>query len=409
MNAQTLHRYTAEVLSFAFSGACPTSPPAAAPAAAREHADRILRLFSKSPTSTLVLLGLGEGSVASLLAESMREGERLIVCEADPALARALAEAGRLGWWTPESPHSLIADTSPWALVYLLCQSGVTPLGATLANNPLSPPPAPSAQGRDPLKQVQQALRQGRLKAAINGTPLGHFAVQTPSLSAGCILSPEEPGLERFLAQVPDWVEELVLLWDAEEVPKRPVQAACPVRQLAHPLDGDFAAQRNRLLAACGADWVLMLDADEDFDPDIWTMLPGLLPLRDVDGFWFQRQTFYPDEDHYRVGYGLWPDLQLRLFRNLPGLRFTGSVHERLEGLPGRVGLVLDAPIRHHTFTTKDREAIRAKLRGFDAASGGRVAHTLSEEYPHLPNDCLHRAHLLWNEFQVLLLPGNPV
>lgn len=404
MKPSTLHRYTAEVLSFAFTGAdAPAVPDPASPRRREADLACIAGVFEKSSYDTLVLFGLGDGTLAADLAGCMKENERLLVCDLDPSAARALHEAGRLGWWHPESPHSLVCDTSPWALVYLLCQAGVTPLTATMAINPGLDPAM-----RDALKAVQQPLVQGRRKAAINGTPLGHFAVQTPSVSAACILSPLEPDLERFFDQFPDWVEELVVLWDADEVPDRDVRAACPVRQLAHALEGDFAAQRNRLLQACEADWVLMLDADEDFHPDIWTMLPGLLPIRDVDGYWFQRQTFHPDRDHYRMGYGLWPDLQLRLFRNHPGLSFNGRVHERLTGVPGRVGLVLDAPIRHHSFVSKRPEELQAKLAGFDAASDGTVRHRLNEEYPHLPNELLVRAHLLWNEFQLLVLPRNP-
>ncbi|MBU1247824.1 MAG: glycosyl transferase family 2 [Proteobacteria bacterium] len=406
MNATTLYRYTAEVLSFAFAGATPPGPPASPdPETLEKNLERTRRIFDKSSATTLVLFGLGSGDLASGLAKSLQEGERLIVVDLDPARTRAILENGGLQWWNAENPQaSLIADTSPWALVYLLCQSGVTQLSCCMALNPEN-----GDTENDQLKTLQRIFRVGRNKSAINGTPLGHFAVQSPSLSAAAILSPSEPDLDRFFDQFPDWVEELVILWDAEELPNIPVNAACPVRQLAHPLGLDFAAQRNRLLAACEADWVLMLDADEDFPSDIWTILPGLMPLRDIDGFWFQRQTFYPDTDHYRIGYGLWPDLQLRLFKNTPGLTFTGAIHERLTGITGKVGLVLDAPIRHHTFTSKRPEDIKAKLAGFDQAASGAISHVLSGDYPHLPNSHLHQAHLLWNEFQLLILPENPV
>ncbi len=403
MNAQILHRYTAEILSFAFASATPPAPPT--PLATNElekHLERTRRIFEKSSAQTLVLFGLGSGELAAGLAQSLKKDERLLVCDLDPARVRVLHEAGKLPWWTEDGPASLIVDTSPWALIYLLCQSGVTTLSCCMALDP-------AAQGEEKtqLKNIQRVFQQGRHKSAINGTPLGHFAVQAPSLSVGAILSPDEPDLDRFFAQFPDWVEELVIVWDAEKIPERNINAACPIKQLAHALEDDFAAQRNRLLKTCSCDWVLMLDADEDFSDDIWTILPALFPLRDIDGYWFQRQTFHPDPDHYRVGYGLWPDLQLRLFKNIAGLTFENKVHERLTGIQGRVALVLDAPIHHHSFVTKRPEQLRAKLAKFDIASKNSITHTLSDEYPHLPNAMLHQAHLLWNEFQLLILPAS--
>lgn len=419
MNAATLFRYTTEVLSFAFVDAKPpTPPPPPDQDVLAGEAERVLRIFGKSSATTLVLFGLGSGGLAATLAASLDNDERLLVCDLDPAGARALREAGRLDWWREDNDRvGLICDTSPWALVYLLCQSGVTALDSCMALNGEA-----GAETRTALQNLQRVFRQGRHKSAINGTPLGHFAMQAPSLTACAMLSPAEPDLDRFLGQFPDWVEELVILWDAEEVPPHAATAAasalCPVRHLAHPLGGDFAAQRNRLLDACAhadpdeaanaGSWLLMLDGDEEFSGDMWTMLPALCPLRDIEGYWFQRQTFYPDSRHWRMGYGLWPDLQLRLFKNRPGLRFAGAVHERLTGMRGRVALVLDAPILHRTFISKRPEEIRAKLQGFDAASGGGIRHQLSEDYPHLPVAMLHQAHLLWNEFQLLILPENP-
>lgn len=407
MNASTLHKYSTEVLSFAFVGQDAPAHPAASDAAeSTKDFERFRRIFDKSSAKTIILFGLGNGVLADKLAASLKEDERLLVCDLNPAKARVLHDAGRLAWWREDVENaSLLVDTSLWAILYLLCQSNVTKLDTTMVLNP-------DADGdeKTKLKELQRTLLQGKHKSAINGTPFGHFAVQAPALTVACILSPAEPDLRHFLGQFPDWVEELIILWDGDEVPELDVNISaateCPVRQLAHPLGDNFAAQRNRLLAECPEGWVLMLDGDEAFSDDMWTMLPALFPLRDIDGYWFQRQTFYPDAENYRMGYGLWPDLQLRLFKNQPGLAFEGAIHERLTGIPGRVALVLDAPIQHNTFVSKRPEEIKAKLEKFNTASSGTIGHTLSEEYPHLPCSMLHQSHLLWNEFQLLILPA---
>lgn len=398
--------YTDEILSFDWKNVA-KAVPTIAPSTQEERelaAERFLRLLEKSHKRHLVLLGFGSGQLAERLAATLPTGTTLTVCELLPERARAALEAGQANWRTPDGAAQLLVDSSPWALIYLLAQAGCTPADALFQLNPELTP-----EEREKYQSLQRTLTLARPHAAINGTPFGHFAVQAPSLSAACILHPDEPNLDEFFKQFPDWVEELVIIWDAEEIPERTIQAACPIKQSAHPLQGDFATQRNRMLAACSAEWVLYLDADERFSEDHWTLLPGLFPVRGAQAYFFPRLTFHPDEAHCRVGYGLWPDLQIRLFRNVPGLRFENTVHERLVGLSGRTGLVLDAPILHFSHVHKKPEALREKLALFDEASQGTVRHRLNEEYPHLPLERFWRVNLLCNELQVLLLPQIPV
>ncbi|MGE4293050.1 MAG: glycosyl transferase family 2 [Desulfovibrio sp.] len=397
--------YTDEVLAFAWQDAprTETPPTPSVPEELEQAAERFLRLLEKSRKTHLVLLGLGSGRLAGLLAASLPPATALTVCELAPERARGVLEAGNAAWRTPGGPAQLLVDSSPWAVAYLLAQGGGLPAEALVQLNPELRP-----DEREKYQSLQRTLTLARSRAAINGTPFGHFAVQAPSLSTACILHPDEPHLDQFFGQFPDWVEELVVIWDAKEIPEREITAACPLRQFAHPLENDFAAQRNRMLAECKAEWVLFLDGDERFSEDHWTLLPGLFPVRGTQAYFFPRLTFHPDAEHCRMGYGLWPDLQLRLFRNLPDLRFENAVHERLTGLSGRTGLVLDAPILHTSHLHKKPEALRKKLALFDKASGGTVRHRLNQEYPHLPLSRFRRANLLCNELQVLLLPQIP-
>jgi hypothetical protein len=397
--------YTDEILSFAWQDSPQSETPPAPPASEEleQAAERFLRLLEKSRKRHLVLLGLGSGKLAGILAESLPAETALTVCELSPERARGVLGAGNAAWRTPNGPAQLLVDSSPWSLVHLLAQGNALPANALIQLNPELRP-----DEREAYQTLQRTLTLAKPHAAINGTPFGHFAVQAPSLSAACVLHPDEPRLDEFFGQFPDWVEELIVVWDAETVPQRAIDAACPVRQFARPLDGDFAAQRNRMLAECSAEWVLFLDGDERFSEDHWTLLPGLFPVRGVQAWFFPRLTFTPDAEHCRAGYGLWPDQQLRLFRNQPGLRFENPVHERLTGISGRTGLVLDAPILHFSHLHKKPEALREKLALFDKASGGKLRHRLNEEFPNLPLSRFRRANLLCNELQTLLLPQFP-
>jgi hypothetical protein len=376
-----LNACSAEVLGFGFKGAdTPAMPPAApAPADLERLTARALAAFERSGRRHLVLLGLGSGALAAALVDVLPAGA-LCVCEQDLALVRALRVTGRLGWWREGSKAGLAADSSPWALFFLLDRAGVSFQDALILPNPELAPQAKAAH-----RPLELLLTRSR--------PLD-MPVSPPRhrLSVAAILSPSEPDLAEFFAQLPDWLDELALVWDAETLPGIPVPDRFPVRQIARPLGADFSAQRSAMLAACSGEWVLYLDADERLSPASWGTLPALCAVPEVHkvGAWhFPRLTPYPDAEHVLTGFGLWPDVQLRLFRNAPGLSFVNPVHERLIGIQGAQALALDVEIEHLSRLRKGEEALRRKLDRFDEAGAGRVRHALSVEYPSVARELL--------------------
>lgn len=378
IGSSPLFDYAAEVLAFEFKDAVPAASPAPPePAAVERLAGRCRTAFERSGKARLVLLGLGSGAVAEALAESLPVGA-LVVCEQDLPLARGLQTEGKLGWWRREGPAGLALDASPWALLLLLDRVGLVLADIFVLPNP-ELPPADKAR----LRTLELLLTRSR----IMGPPP---AVPAPKLSMAAILSPTEPDLPGFFAQFPDWLQELVLVWDAETLPQVSVPERFLVWQAARPLRRDFSAQRNAMLAACSGDWVLYLDADERFSAEAWAALPLLCADPVVAGWHFPRVTPYPTQDRVLTGFGLWPDIQLRLFRRAPGLRFVNPVHERLSGLVGPQALALDLEIEHLSRLRKDEDELRRKLEGFDAAGAGRVRHALSSEYPSVPRGLLH-------------------
>jgi len=348
--------YTRAVLAFRLGEGSGGYPTVQASAAALEPIAR-----RAAGADHCVLLGVGRGEAAAALAAGLAPGTGFTVLETDPA--QALAHGRGL---------PLLADASPVALAWLLRLAGLHRPGTFLALNPEVACPAT----RERLRAAQ------RLHAAFE--PLALDGARGPaSLSVAAILHPDEPDLEGFFAHLPPSACEVVALWDAQEPPDAVPPCPVPVRHLAHPLGSDFAAQRNRMLAACRGDWVLTLDADERLPETLAGLLPALTGQGACAAFAFERRTLCPQG--VRVGYGLWPDLQLRLFRRGPGLRFARPVHERLEGLEGPTGLLPGLAIRHLSGLLKDERALAAKHALFDRAGGPGVAHRLSGEYPALP------------------------
>lgn len=374
---EPLFDYAEEVLAFGFKDApashCPEQPGAEA---VERMAARCRAAFERSGRKRLALLGLGSGLVAGALAAALPPGT-LVVCEQDVELARSLAGAGRLGWRRADGPARLALDASPWAVLFLLDRAGLRLEDLFVLQNP----------ELDPARKARLRTLESLL---CRSQPMGPpQEVPAPRLSLAAILSPAEPDLQGFFAQLPPWLHELVLIWDSENLPAFDLPGVFPVWQTARPLGRDFAAQRNAMLAVCTGDWVFSLDADERLSPLDWAALPLLCAHPEVCGWHLPRVTPYPVAERALAGYGLWPDIQLRLYRRAPGLAYVGRVHERLTGLNGRQALSLDVEIEHLNRLRRSEADIRRKLEGFDEAGAGSVRHTLSAEYPSVPRTLL--------------------
>lgn len=149
-----------------------------------------------------------------------------------------------------------------------------------------------------------------------------------------------------------------------------------------HKLDNDFATHKNYLNSQCTGDWILNLDADERLPEGFLDNLDLILEANpSVQAYWLPRVNtvegltldhvrkwgwvlstlaghtvaqnlthlpeFYTlltqydfvisrDEEAEVITYHdpiiNWPDPQMRLYRNLPDIRWEGKVHERLTG-----------------------------------------------------------------------------
>ncbi len=374
-------RYSAEVLAWRLgSGQAAPPPPAAAPEATAARTARVLRALGGR--RRVALLGLGSGDLAAALAAALPENTALDVVCLSPDTARESLAAGRLPWLTPDGPAQLVADASVQAVCHLLWAKGLA-LENTLVT--VNPEPAEAGEARN-LARVRRLLTAGRLLPDPGPTPAGQ---PLPTLTL--IARADEPALEAFFEAARGLASQAVIVWDACEVPPAAAAAArlgIPVRHLARPLAGDFAAQRNAGLDACPPGWVLSLDPDERPGPGFAAAVARIMACPEAGAAYFPRLTLYPDPCRAKVGHGLWPDWQLRLFRTdaAPGPRYVRPLHERLENHPGTAVLALDAPILHHNRLLADAAGVAGKLEAFSRVAGA-ARHRLSADYPTLPLD----------------------
>ena len=133
-----------------------------------------------------------------------------------------------------------------------------------------------------------------------------------------------------------------------------------PFRWLHYHFDGHFANMKNALTDACLGDYIFQIDADEMISEYIMKILPQILEQNPVDVIRVPRVNTVKDlttehiqkwgwivDNHGRVN---WPDLQWRIYRNTPEIRWKNKVHEVLTGYRIHAILPLEEEfaLQHH-------------------------------------------------------------
>lgn len=123
-----------------------------------------------------------------------------------------------------------------------------------------------------------------------------------------------------------------------------------PMISFKFPLNGDFAAFKNNLKDQCNKDYICFIDADELLSEDLIQDLSEILTLNpEVDLFGLCRvnkvEGITPEhikkwgwniDELERINY---PDIQWRICKNIPEIKWKGKVHERLIGARYEIAL----------------------------------------------------------------------
>ena len=118
------------------------------------------------------------------------------------------------------------------------------------------------------------------------------------------------------------------------------------IKIIEFPFNNDFAAFKNNLIAHCSKEWVVNFDADEIPHDNLLAVLKELLfNNSDVELFYIPRINIVPNIESRGDLVQKWnwqlsgndnrinsPDYQGRIFRNRPGIRWAGIVHEKIVG-----------------------------------------------------------------------------
>jgi tetratricopeptide (TPR) repeat protein len=164
------------------------------------------------------------------------------------------------------------------------------------------------------------------------------------TLSFCAIVKNESQNLARCLASVKPYVDELVIVDTGSTDETIAISQQYGAKVGHFKWCDDFAAARNYVLSLVSGDWVLTLDADEELivhSPQFRLRLAS----PDAPLAYGLKRT-----DLHEVG-DVSGGVHLRLFRNLPELRYGDRYHEQLQyidGSPLHLGTLDEIEILHH-------------------------------------------------------------
>lgn len=187
-----------------------------------------------------------------------------------------------------------------------------------------------------------------------------------------CTEAQEFRKLLNFLVPLIREEDEIVVLQDVskknEEVDKICIDFADRIdTRVTSNFAGDFAAWKNMLNSYCTGEYIFQLDADEIPEEILIKKLPEILEYNTiVDLIWVPRDNrvegLTADDIrawHWRVeenGRVNWPDLQGRIYRNVPNIKWEGKVHEKITGAKTYAFLPDDLFLHHDKKIEKQRE-----------------------------------------------------
>ena len=159
----------------------------------------------------------------------------------------------------------------------------------------------------------------------------------------------EEGNLDRCLASVADWVDELVIVDGGSTDKTVEVARRYGARIIETDNPAIFHINKQKAVDACTGDWILQLDTDEVVSSDLRKEITDTISSKHSrTGYYIPRKNYLLN--HWLRKGGQYPDYVIRFFRWGKGRFPCKSVHEQIE-IDGDVGY-LQSPLLHYSYRT---------------------------------------------------------
>jgi tetratricopeptide (TPR) repeat protein/SAM-dependent methyltransferase len=148
-----------------------------------------------------------------------------------------------------------------------------------------------------------------------------------PRVSLCLIAKNEEGNLSTCLGSVADLVDEMIVVDTGSTDRTREEAARLGARVLDFTWVDDFAAARNESLCHAAGAWIFWLDGDESLDAENRERLRSLFAgLKEENAAYVMQQRSVSNRDPGEASIFA----QVRLFRNLPHIRWQYRIHEQI-------------------------------------------------------------------------------
>jgi len=153
--------------------------------------------------------------------------------------------------------------------------------------------------------------------------------------------------LVNFLLSNKRTEDEIVILYDTNGSVEvydyvATVDEIVNVFVLKDKFQGHFADWKNKFFKICSGDYIFQIDADEIPHINLIENLPAMLETNDVDMIRVPRVNTVEGltQEHIQKwgwnvnekGWVNWADWQMRIYKNVPHIKWVNKVHEVLEG-----------------------------------------------------------------------------
>jgi glycosyltransferase involved in cell wall biosynthesis len=193
------------------------------------------------------------------------------------------------------------------------------------------------------------------------------------SISACIMTMNQELILPLPLSSVKGWVDEILVIDGGSTDRTVEVAEAYGARVIRHLWPGRNSLQRNVYLEHAKGDWLLALDSDEFLDETAPQVIPELVRNRRLSHYWLVRKWLVLSRGvlAYPKGQHMFPDYQMRLFKNRRGIYYSGAIHEQLHGFGWIRNFVPDLSLYHADLIANSREDRVRKIERYEAAEPG--------------------------------------
>jgi tetratricopeptide (TPR) repeat protein len=207
-----------------------------------------------------------------------------------------------------------------------------------------------------------------------------------PRVSLTMIVKNEEANLPACLEAVADLVHEIIIVDTGSTDHTRQIAARYGAQVFTFPWCDSFAAARNAGLDHATGDWIFWLDADDRIDEENRRKLRALFAELNYDNVAYRMPCVTHSSAFPQLTEKVW---HIRLFRNLPGVRWRYRVHEQILPailLQGGTTCPADVTIQHTGY--QDPVARQHKKE--------RNLHLLRLNYAESPNSSFVQFYLGW-------------